>query len=67
MRFVIYKLPDATEKPCADAVLDNGKWYIELKNLEDLKRLVDARGDVVIQPRFARTHPTIIIYDDIRE
>jgi hypothetical protein len=73
MKFYIERTSDYGAKPTADAVYvetdgDFGyKMYtIEIRTLEELMKLIEKEGQIVISPN-SKGLPTIEIYDDWRE
>lgn len=78
MKFRIERTSDCRNEasPCEGAYIDakgNGwkvyKWAIDINSLEDLMKLTENEGDIIVSAPNEKTdnHPSIEIYDDYRE
>ena len=78
MKFRIKRTSDVPmeAQPCEGAYIDAKgkkwevyKWAIDINSLEDLMKLTEKVGDIIVSPPHEETdnHPSIEIYDDYRE
>lgn len=54
-------------KPCDEAFLEDGRWLIEIKTLEDLITFTKKYGKIILEKDYCSKEVAIEIYDDFRE
>lgn len=57
---------DKSQKPCEEAVEDDGYWTIEINSFEDLLKIEKKYASLVVGSH-VKGVPHIEIYDDYRE
>lgn len=57
-----YRSRYQNSQPCEEAVFSNGEWWVDLNSLNDLIKLVDKCGEIIV-----REDNKLEIYDDRRE
>jgi len=58
---------DAAVAPCLNAFESEGRWSIEIKDLQELIDFVKVNGDIVLSNEGISNEPEIEIYDGYRE
>ena len=65
MKFRIYRTSDYENCPCDGAFKGIDSWFINIESLEELMKLIENVGDIIVSN--SQKDPNIEIYDYYRE